>query len=473
MVATIARKEALELLRDGRLRWAAATVAILLVASLAAGWQHYRDVNRQHAAAQAATRNDWLNQGSKNAHSAAHYGIYAFKPKLPLSFVDTGLDNYTGVSAWLEAHKQNEFKFRPAQDATALQRFGELTAASVLQLLVPLLIIVMSFAAFAGERETGTLKQLLSLGVPCRSLLAGKALGLSAALGFLLVPASLIGAAALVFGSDAASLGTTWPRTIWLAGSYLLYFGAFLGIALAVSAWTRSSRAALLALLAVWIVNGLVAPRVTAEIAKRAHPTPSAFEFASTMERALRFGLDGTETPAARDQALRREVLAKYGADSIDALPVSFAGLSLQAGEDHGNEVFDKLYGDLWDTYGRQHRVHELAGIVAPFLAVRSVSMGLAGTDFEQHRDFAVAAESYRRELVKVMNAEMRDHAGRQDFGYISTPETWARVPAFTYEAPPVSVVLARQRFSLAVLGAWCALACAAAWIAVSRLEVA
>ena len=95
--------------------------------SLAAGWRHYADVSRQHATAQAATRAQWLQQPKKNPHSAAHYGVYAFKPKSQLAMVDTGIDPYVGVAVWLEAHKQNEFKYRPAQDRTAVQRFGEMT----------------------------------------------------------------------------------------------------------------------------------------------------------------------------------------------------------------------------------------------------------------------------------------------------------------------------------------------------------
>ena len=94
-----------------------------------------------------------------------------------------------GVAVWLEAHKQNDFRYRPAQDATAVARFGELSAAAVLQLLVPLLIILLGFSAFAGERDLGTLRQLLSLGVRPRDLAAGKALGVASALGLLLVPA--------------------------------------------------------------------------------------------------------------------------------------------------------------------------------------------------------------------------------------------------------------------------------------------
>ena len=155
MIARIAKKEFTEMTRDGRFRWAFAVVMVLLFVSLALGWKHYRDVDAQHREAERTTRRQWLEQGDKNPHGAAHYGVYAFKPKMPLSLVDQGVDAYTGVAVWLEAHKQNDFKYRPAQDATALARFGELSAAAVLQSLVPLLIIVLAFPAFAGERDWG------------------------------------------------------------------------------------------------------------------------------------------------------------------------------------------------------------------------------------------------------------------------------------------------------------------------------
>jgi ABC-2 type transport system permease protein len=110
MISRIARKELIETLRDGRFRILAAVVLAISIASLAAGWKYYRDVQTQHEQARRATREQWLAQPQKNPHSAAHYGIYAFKPKSRLSMIDTGIDPYVGVAAWLEAHKQNEFK---------------------------------------------------------------------------------------------------------------------------------------------------------------------------------------------------------------------------------------------------------------------------------------------------------------------------------------------------------------------------
>lgn len=466
MITRIAHKEFTDMLRDGRFRWAAALVFTLLLTALALGWKHHREVKRQHDLAQAETREQWLKQPAKNPHSAAHYGIYAFKPKLLPALLDRGVDPYTGVAVWLEAHKQNEFKFRPAQDATAVQRFGELTAATVLQLLVPLLIILLSFAAFAGEREQGTLRQLLSLGVPKTALVWGKAAGIAGALGVLVVPAGVIGVIALALTSENGLLGASAGRLAWMFASYLLYFGIFIGVSLAVSAWAKSSRFALVALLAFWIVNGLIAPRAAADAAKRIYPTPSAFSFQQALDRALQ----GDGHDAA--EALKQRVLAQYKVSRIEDLPVNFSGISLQESEEHGNEVYDKHYSALWQTYARQDRLKQWAGALAPMLTIGSLSRGLAGTDFAQHQDFAQAAEQYRRVFIKQMNDDLAYNGGRTGTQYIAQPALWAKVEAFTYEAPSVGWVLRQQSVSLTLLALWFVASVAVALFATQRMNV-
>jgi ABC-2 type transport system permease protein len=454
MIARIARKECLDLARDGRLRTSAAIVMVLLVAALAAGWRHYGEVSRQHDSASRATRTQWLKQGSKNPHSAAHYGVYAFKPRTQLSMVDTGVDPYLGVAAWLEAHKQNEFKYRPAQDRTALQRFGEMTAAEVLQLLVPLLIVLLTFGAFAAERENGTLRQLASLGIPLGRLTAGKALGIAAALATVLLPATAIGVFAITLASGTGVLAGSTSRSAVSVLVYLLYFGIFLALSLAVSAWARSSRLALVALLAFWMFNGLVAPRVVSDLAARRHPTPSAVEFATAMEREL----NDTEEIERRLASRRAEVLKRFNVTSVEQAPINFSGMSLQEGEEHGNEVFDRHYGALFDTFERQNAVYQLGGYLAPLLAVRSLSMALAGTDFAHHRKFVQAAEEYRRGIQRVMNDDIV-RSSRAGVLYVAGPELWSRVPEFEYRTPDAYWALRTQTFSLAALAAWAALA--------------
>ena len=465
-VGRIAKKEMLEVFRDGRFRVLSVIILTLLVTSLALGWRRYTEVNQQHEAARKATRQNWLAQGVKNPHSAAHYGVYAFKPRNVLSFVDQGVDPFTGVAVWLEAHKQDDFKYRPIQDANALARFGDLTAAAVLQILAPLLIVLLSFSTFAGEREQGTLRQLLAIGLPREQIAAGKALGLAGALGLVLIPAALVGASMLILMGEPGTFASTAGRLLVSTLSYTLYFAAFLGICLAVSASAKSTRTALVVLLAFWIANCLVAPRALTDIARRIYPTPSAYEFAGKVAHDLEYGLNGDSSASKRAKELQTSILRQYGVKDVDELPVSFRGISLQAGEDHGDQVFDKRYAELWDAFERQSALQQIAGIAAPMLAVRSVSMGLAGTDFAQHRDFAVAAETYRRQLIKAINDDITKN-GTGDGVYVRGDDLWRSIPEFQYVAPDLKLVLSRQLAPLLILVFWAlAGALAAFWSA-------
>ena len=472
MIATVARKEMTEMVRDGRFRWAGGIVLALLVGALALGWQHYREVNAQHQTARRAMRQQWLNQGVKNPHAAAHYGVYAFKPKMPLSLVDQGVDPWVGVSVFLEAHKQNDFKYRPAQDATAIQRFGELTGATVLQLLVPLVIILLTFSAFSAEREQGTLRQVLSLGVKESSLAWGKALGVAWGLAMLLVPATILGVAVLALSAENGAFEASLSLMALMAVVYLLYFTSFIAVSLAVSARARSSRMALVALLGFWIFNGLIVPRVAADVAKVVHKTPSAFEFQEKIEAALSNGIDGHDPADRRAAALKAELLKKYNVSSVDALPVSFRGVTLAAGEEHGDQVFDHFYSELWNTFDQQERVHQIASLAAPLLAVRSLSMSLAGTDFAHHAHFARAAEDYRREIQRVMNDDITKNGNTGEGPYLRGDDLWNKVPDFDYQSPDLSWVLGRQTLSMGLLLAWTAGAVILAWRATHRLRV-
>jgi ABC-2 type transport system permease protein len=470
MILRIARKEALETFRDGRFRVIAVAIIALLAVSLGLGWKRYSDVSRQHEAGRKATRENWLTQGEKNPHSAAHYGVYAFKPRTPLSFIDNGVDPYAGVSVWLEAHKQNDFKYKPAQDSNTLARFGELTGAAVMQILVPLLIILLSFSAFAGEREQGTLRQLLSLGLKRGDLALGKALGLAGSLGTVLIPAAVLGAAVMVFLGDSQVLPDTAARVSLLALFYVLYFAAILGTSLAVSARSKSGRVALLSLLGFWMVNCLVAPRALTDLARYVQPTPSAFEFAKIVEHDLETGVNGDSSAAQRTRELQQRLLKQYGVDSIEKLPVSYRGVSLQEGEEHGYEVFDKRYSELWDGFERQNAVRQAGGIIAPMLPMRSLSMALAGTDFAQHRDFAVAAEGYRRSFIKMINEDITKNAVGKDL-YVRGDDLWRTIPEFQYVAPGVAAVLRGQMPSIVLLALWTAMASFAAWWFARRIE--
>ena len=68
-------------------------------------------------------------------------------PQLPLAAVDNGIVPYVGSYDLLEAHKQNLFQDKPAEAEAPMRRVSEITAATCLQILVPLLIVLLGFSS--------------------------------------------------------------------------------------------------------------------------------------------------------------------------------------------------------------------------------------------------------------------------------------------------------------------------------------
>ena len=435
------------MLRDGRFRWASAAVAVLLLASLATGWAHRTTAEAERAAAQAADRTVWVSQGEKNQHSAAHFGQWGFKPADALSAADPGVLPYTGTAVFMEAHSVKDAAYRPADDGTAVQRLGRLTGAVTLQFLVPLLILLLAYPAFAGEREAGTLRQVLSLGVPRGTLAAGKALGVAVPIALVVVPAAVVGVAALALfdGVDGLARLALW------AGAYVVYFGVVLALALVVSAVSRSSRVALVGLLGFWLVTGFVVPRVAADAAASAHPTPSAFAYGAAI------------------QAERDSIRAADGDAHTADTPAS-AGAQLLRAEQVGTEVYRRHASALAETHAAQGRTVQAASFLSPVLAVQMLSMGLAGSDAAHHRHFADAAEDYRFAYVQTLNQDMVDQDA--DWDYLADAALWENVEPFTYESPGVGWAVRPYGLAALALGLWAVALVIALPVAVRRMPV-
>ncbi|CAN0504314.1 unnamed protein product, partial [Phaeothamnion confervicola] len=165
-----------------------------------------------------------MSQPNRHPHRVAHYGYLVFREKSPLSFFDFGLDSYVGNSVFLEAHRQNTVNMSEAGFSNGMLRFGELSMAMVLQLLVPLFIIFIGFQTVAGLKQNGVLKILLCQRASYWDILVGKTAGLTAVCWALFLPLlllSLIAGNLLITGDTSTE---TLLRIVLLAILYALYF---------------------------------------------------------------------------------------------------------------------------------------------------------------------------------------------------------------------------------------------------------
>lgn len=468
MIATVAAKEFRALSRDPRVRITAALLIVMLSVSLVSAFLRYADVSQEREAAQALINEQWTNQGEKNPHAAAHYGIYAIRPVTPLSFFDTGITQFSGVSIWLEAHRRNLPGGRPADDNTAAGPNAELTAAYTLQVLLPLFIILLSFGAFAGEREQGTLRQLLGTGVSPAALLLGKTFGIAAAAAVVVLPVLLLGLVVLALAPGGLA---ELPAAIVIVIGYCFYALIFLFISLAVSARMATSQSALISLLALWALTSFVMPRISADFAAWRYPLPSSVELQSRINADIETGLNG-RNPQEAIEARRRQTLDLYKVASVADLPINFQGIVFELREELDAKVFAKHFDDLHKRLLAQQTSYATASLLSPRMAIELVSMQWAGTGLAQQIDFSNHAEDYRLSLIETLNKDLTLNSAPGQTDYRSGPALWASIGDYHYPGIPFATVFKASAPLLLVLLIWLAATASAAWLAVRRLRI-
>jgi ABC-2 type transport system permease protein len=385
--------------------------------------------------------------------------VYLAKPVGVLTAFDEGVNAYAGVFAHLEPHDQRIFRFRPAEDQTWLRRLGTLTAAIALQQLMPFVIVALTFGAFASAEARATAHLLASTGVPRRDIVMGKALGVAVPWIGVCLAAALLGACTLLAAPSPPHLVA---RIAILTGVYLAYLTAWLAFSLVVSQRATTTGSALATLLLACGLMTFVVPAAAVEYVERRDPSPSPLAFAADMNQA-RYAL-----PLWYDRlnAIERRLLAEHKAATVDDLPVSAQGVGLVDEEADQDRMLDEHFIPLFATHERQARRLQGLTWLAPVLAVRTLSAGLAASDVTDHVAFARAAENHRRHMVRLLNGDIVVNdlpRNRTDFGvpgitekyYQPGREVWSKVPPFHYVPPSTADVLRTRRPALAMLGLW------------------
>ncbi|MBQ4849488.1 DUF3526 domain-containing protein [Pseudoalteromonas sp. MMG012] len=445
MLMITMKKEWLDSWRQGHALWISLIALMLLLVACVTSWQSFQVQSATKSAVAQSERDRWLEQGEKGPHSAAHYGVYVLKPELPLAMVDPGLRDFQGNVLRLEAHKRNDTLFRPIQDTIPMQRFGSLSPSFVLQILLPLLIILVGYPAFSGEREQGTLKQLLASGCSSIHLFIAKSAALFSVAAMVLIPLF-----AFLLYSSISEQHAQVLRSALYALSYLVYLSTWCVMVVAISCWLSTARRTLIVLLALWAISCLLIPKIAMTHASNQYPIESGQAFQSKLESEV-------YTPE-RQQAIaqfKQETLTTYGVSSTDDLPFDWSGAQLQFGEQYSDKVFDRLFGARSEQLNAQFQYYQSTALLSPFIAIQTISMGLAGSDHTHHHNFEVAAEKYRRVMQQTLNFNQRDHAHKATSHYVADKQLWQAIPEFVYQPPSFSLMSGHYLVALCALIGW------------------
>jgi ABC-2 type transport system permease protein len=435
---------------------------IFLIMGYAAysGWKTYTQQNNIREHYQHEARESWESNPDKHPHRMAHYGSFAFRLKHPLSMFDFGMESFTGNAVYLEAHKQNTVNFSEASFSTGLLRFGEISMAMVLQVVIPLVIFFLGFASIAADRENGTLKIIITQGATWKDILFGKSLGLMALAMLFFIPAAII--TACLLAENEVTEPSAPGRYIWTLLIYFLFYFVVCVITVLTSAVSRSSKDALIRLLGLWLFFIILLPRTTQALGNYFYPSPSRVAFESAIEEdILRLG-DSHNPDDAHYKAIKDSLLLAHQIDSVHKLPFNYSGLIMREGEKLSAQAYAQHLSGLLNTYADQNRLNRITALINPYTAVRNISMAMAGTDFYAYVNFQHEAEAYRYNLAQTMNELQMKYISNEkpksgDKPYAISRAHWQEFPDFQYRFQSLENSIRQEAWSITSLLIWTA----------------
>lgn len=405
-------------------------------------------LQQERTAANEHFRVQWEQLKNGDPHSAAHFGTYIFKTPGTLSIFDKGLDDVTGYTMRVEAHIQHSMATPPIRPADAYLRFGSLTMASVLQLFFPLFILFFCFNSYTQEQASGTLGLLLLQGAAKPAILKGKSVLQLAVINGMLLTGLLLYLPAMLLTSGRAVASSDLLRIALLIVCYVCYGSIFVLLGVAVSARARNGRQALFILTGIWLLWNIIAPRLTASIGESLHPLPSQHALQEKIERAIRMGINGDEPREARLEKLTQTLLRKYHVTDVSLLPLNFDAIRMQANEEYAQLVYDKYAAETDSIIKLQNNITRYAALADPYLAIRSISMALSGTDYNHQWHFDTTARRYRNDFIRRLNHQLA-YKGSADEDF------YKAMPQFQYHAPDILTVTRSQGWLLLSLPVW------------------
>ncbi|MBZ4041400.1 ABC transporter permease [Flavobacterium hibisci] len=434
-------------------------IGLLLVYAVLSGWKNYRNQNETSEKYQHESREDWLKNPDKNPHRMAHYGNFAFRKSTSLSVFEFGMEPFFGNAIFLEAHKQNTANFSEAGFSNSMLRFGEISTAMILQILLPLLIFFLGFNSVAAERENGTLKLLLSQGINWKQLLLGKILGIASVIMMLFIPAILV----LVFiwlllQNFSISFDETLKMILFI-GFHFLYLLFFCAIAVLISASCKTSKKALVSLIGIWLVIAIILPRTTQAIGAYIYEAPSKIKFNSDIEKDILKQGDSHNPNDPHYKAIKDSLLAFHKVDSVQKLPFNYSGFIMTEGEKISSNIYNKHLENLLQVYEKQNSFSKAVSFLNPYIAMKNLSMALSNTDYDSYIDFQKQAETYRYDMAQKMNAlQIKYISNKKDKPAVIDKDHWAEVQEFHYEPKGVLTVLKNEMVSVVSLFLWMSL---------------
>ena len=319
----------------------------------------------------------------------------------------------------------------------------------IVTIIMSLLALLFSYDAVTGERQRGTLRQVISNSISRTTILLGKVVGGTASLLIPFILALLLGVLYINLSPAIQWDGSTWAELGMLTAASITFIVLFFLLGLMVSTLSRYSAVSILNCLFLWVLLILVIPNVCPYISAQLHRVPSikaTERQAEEIDRAYneperqleseivkKFRSDyGKLFPALEslgfgrildDETGNREKVEELAAadPQLKAMVDAFRGEFDRAWRElrgaRGREI-EKLWEDFNTKAAAQTRLAKNLACISPFANFVYVARDLTGTGLRSLEYFEQVKAEYRKRFLRYAmkkRDERENDAARRD----------------------------------------------------------
>jgi ABC-type transport system involved in multi-copper enzyme maturation permease subunit len=161
-----------------------------------------------------------------------------------------------------------------------LSQFSSIDWVFIVSTILSFLALVFTYDTVSGEKEDGTLRQMLSNTIPRHKLLLGKYLGVVLSIGIPLFVGLLVSLIIVVASNATVIHGLDWLKILTIVLMSFLYLSIFIFLGMFVSSRTAHTANSMVILLLIWVVVVVLIPscgRIMSEVSGKA-PNPTELD---------------------------------------------------------------------------------------------------------------------------------------------------------------------------------------------------
>jgi ABC-type transport system involved in multi-copper enzyme maturation permease subunit len=216
---------------------------------------------------------------SKQLYRLAFYRQSVWRKPKPLSLCAEGFEKSLPNCLTFDVFSSDLPEIKGRGNFT-LSHFSSIDWTFIVSVILSFLALVFTYDSVSGEKEDGTLRQMLANTIPRHEVLLGKYLGVVLTIGIPLFIGMLISLIIVVASNVAVISGLDWLKILSIVLVSFLYLSIFILLGMFVSSRTAYPANSMVVLLLVWVVLVILIPsfgRIISEVSGQA-PNPSELE---------------------------------------------------------------------------------------------------------------------------------------------------------------------------------------------------